>query len=100
LNLSDTGVIALLAMCLEILAASCRPAVAGPLNPSAPLDDGYMQMYDLQFNAARRSFDLWQRSHPDDAFGETSLAAADLFSEFNRLHVFEVELFVNPPRSG
>jgi hypothetical protein len=89
------GTIALIAICIEALTASAGVAIAGPLDSSDPLDAGYRQMYDLQFDAARKSFGLWQRSHPDDPFADTSLAAADLFSEFNRLHVFEVEMFVN-----
>jgi hypothetical protein len=58
------------------------------------LDEGYGQMYDLQFRAAHRSFQEWERSHPAEPLGPVSDAAAYLFSEFDRLRVLESEFFV------
>ena len=52
-------------------------------------------MYDLQFDAAHKTFADYQRVHPDDPMGPVSDAAAYLFAEFDRLHVLESELFVN-----
>lgn len=60
-----------------------------------PLDIGYHQMYDLQFDAAHKTFADYQRTRPDDPMGPVSNAAAYLFAEFDRLHVLESELFVN-----
>ena len=34
-------------------------------NPTL-VDQGYRQMYNLDFDAAHRSFDEWQRLHPQD----------------------------------
>jgi hypothetical protein len=59
------------------------------------LDLGYHQMYDLQFDAAHKTFVEYQRSQPADPMGPVSNAAAYLFAEFDRLHVLESELFVN-----
>lgn len=59
------------------------------------LDTGFDQMYDLQFDAAHKTFVEYQRMHPDDPMGPVSDAAAYLFAEFDRLHVLETELFVN-----
>ena len=72
-------------------------AMARPANAQAPasLDDGYRAMYNLQFARAHDVFRQWQKDHPDDPLAPASDAAAYLFSEFDRLHVLEVELFVD-----
>ncbi len=59
------------------------------------LDEGYRQMYDLQFSEAHRTFEEWQRQHPDDPLGFVSDGAAYLFSEFGRLHILEAEFFIH-----
>lgn len=60
-----------------------------------PLDVGYRQMYDLDFDSAHQTFGAWERSHPQDPLGPVSNAAAYLFSEFARMHILESELFVD-----
>ncbi|MGA2988857.1 MAG: hypothetical protein ABSD88_00175 [Candidatus Korobacteraceae bacterium] len=60
-----------------------------------PLDTGYREMYNLEFSTAHDTFRSWQQSHPEDPMGYVSDAAAYLFSEFDRLHVLEVELFTD-----
>jgi hypothetical protein len=69
--------------------------VGNVLTLSAPLDVGYRQMYNLQFSEAHQTFQAYEQSHPHDAMGPTSRAAAYLFSEFERLGVLQTELFVN-----
>jgi hypothetical protein len=64
-----------------------------PLGTSG-LDQGYRQMYDLQFAAAHRTFAAWKQAHPEDPLGPVSDAAAYLFSEFDRLHILQSELFI------
>jgi hypothetical protein len=59
------------------------------------LDDGYRQMYNLQFADAHRTFAEYQKLHPDDPLGPVSDAAAYLFSEFDRLKILQSELFVD-----
>jgi hypothetical protein len=59
------------------------------------LDQGFRQMYNLQFAEAHETFHAWQRLHPDDPMGPASDAAAYLFSEFDRLHILQSEFFVH-----
>lgn len=59
------------------------------------LDQGYRQMYNLQFADAHETFHAWQRLHPDDPMGPASDAAAYLFSEFDRLHILQSQFFVH-----
>jgi hypothetical protein len=68
------------------------PAV---LTQPTDLDNGYRQMYDLQFEAAHRSFASWMAQHPDDPLGPVSDAAAFLFAEFDRLHILQSEFFLH-----
>jgi hypothetical protein len=56
---------------------------------------GYRQMYNLDFAEAHQTFNSWQVSHPQDPLGFVSDAAAYLFSEFNRLHILELDLFTD-----
>lgn len=63
--------------------------------PSPTLvEQGYRQMYNLDFDGAHRSFDEWQRQHPEDPMGPVSNAAAYLFNEFDRLHILQSQFFV------
>jgi hypothetical protein len=79
---------------VALLALASMPALAQ--QPSGTLlDDGYRDMYNLQFAEAHRAFQQWQQAHPADPLGPVSDAAAYLFDEFDRLHVLEVELFVD-----
>ncbi len=67
------------------------PAVASTL----VLDSGYRQMYDLDFIGAHATFHQYQQGNPADPMGYVSDAAAYLFSEFERLHVLESDLFID-----
>lgn len=58
-------------------------------------EDGYRQMYNLQFADAHSTFKAWEDIHPSDPFGPTSDAAAYLFSEFDRMGVLQSELFID-----
>jgi hypothetical protein len=81
--------------------ASAAPAgssVSGPLSGDSPMDAGYRDMYNLEFDAAHRSFQLCEKRNPGDPLGPASEAAADLFSEFNRMHVLESDLFMDDDR--
>lgn len=59
------------------------------------LDDGYRQMYNLQFEQAHKTFAEWAQQHPTDPMGPASDAAAYLFTEFDRLHILQSEFFVH-----
>jgi hypothetical protein len=64
-------------------------------DPVANLDAGYRSMYDLDFDSAHQKFAAWKLANPDDPMGPVSNAAAYLFSELERLHVLDSELFVD-----
>src|SRR5271169_1345375 len=64
----------------------------------ADLNSGYRSMYDLDFDAAHQKFAAWKQANPDDPMGPVSNAAAYLFSELERLHVLDSELFVDDDR--
>ncbi len=74
------------------------PAIhAEPLGHSG-LDQGYADMYNLNFTGAHRVFESWTQAHPQDPLGPASDAAAFLFSEFDRLGVLDIELFADEDR--
>jgi hypothetical protein len=62
---------------------------------AATLEDGYRAMYNLQFDDAHRIFGAWRQTHPGDSFAAVSDAAAYLFTEFDRLHILEIEFFLD-----
>ena len=70
-------------------------ATGSILSRSGEIYQGWLKMYDLDFNDAHRIFVQWAQNHPDDSLAPASDAAADLFSELTRLGVLESELFVN-----
>jgi len=72
-------------------------AFSTPLTGSA-LDDGYFDMYNLDFPAAHVKFQQWISAHPEDPMGPASDAAAWLFGEFDRLHIIDVQLFADQSR--
>ncbi len=59
------------------------------------LDQGYGQMYNLEFAKAHGSFAEFERMRPDDPLGPISDAAAYLFSELDRLRVLQSEFFTD-----
>jgi hypothetical protein len=79
---------------LLLVLAAAKFISAEPL-ARTPLEDGYRAMYNLDFEAAHRLFQQWQQQHPQDPMGPVSDAAAYLFTEFDRLHILEAELFTS-----
>ena len=69
--------------------------LAAPAFAAPSLDDGYREMYNLEFDAAHRTFAEYQRINPEDPLGPVSDAAAYLFNEFDRLHILQSEFFVH-----
>jgi hypothetical protein len=59
------------------------------------LDDGYSDLYNLDFPDAQKDFAAWETQHPDNPLGPVSEAAGCLFSEFNRLGVLEAQFYEN-----
>ena len=77
------------------LANGVLTPIGASLGPSAPLDRGYRQMYNLEFRNAHDTFHAYSNAHPEDPFGPTSDAAAYLFDEFNRMGVLQAALFTD-----
>ncbi len=78
---------------LMLLAATVPGWCGTPDLP--PLEAGYRDMYNLDFDAAHRLFQAWEQAHPQDPVVPVSDAAAYMFSEFRRLHILEADLFVD-----
>jgi hypothetical protein len=82
---------------LGILTALAAAAAPNPADPSSNpvIDRGYRQMYDLNFGDAHKTFEQWERDHPEDPIGPVSNAAAYLFAEFDRLNILHSEFFTD-----
>lgn len=88
------GLISIHLIVFALMDGMLTPISAG-LPPATPLDQGYRQMYNLQFNDAHKTFQAYVNTHPEDPLGSTSDGAAYLFQEFDRLGVLQTELFTD-----
>jgi hypothetical protein len=77
------------------LAGSARATSPLANAPQSSLEQGFQQMYNLDFGGAHATLRKYQQTHPDDPLGHVCNAAAYLFSEFDRLHVLESDLFID-----
>lgn len=80
---------------LALMCASSSRAQIGSVAPQPELSQGFHEMYNLNFQGAHRTFRVYQEVAPADPMGHVADAAAYLFSEFNRLHILESDLFIN-----
>jgi hypothetical protein len=80
---------------LATLAPFAPLRAAAKQEPASLLDRGYRDLYNLEFIQAHQAFRQWEQFRPEDPLGPVSDAAAYLFSEFDRLHILESELFVD-----
>src|ERR1700734_3896835 len=85
---------------ITILAVLTAAAVMAAPNLTEPvlnpvIDRGFRQMYNLNFDAAHKTFGQWENEHPEDPIGPVSNAAAYLFAEFDRLNILHSEFFVD-----
>jgi len=90
--------ISLLTVAVVALGAISYASTSSAMVYSPVLERGYQQMYDLNFAAAHQTFHDYQHAQPDDPMGYASNAAAYLFSEFDRLHILESDLFTDDSR--
>jgi hypothetical protein len=81
---------------LFVLLQGGSAAAAG--HAPEPLSTGFRYMYNLDFSAAHKTFETWQEVHPEDPLGAACNAAAYLFSEFERLHILDIDLFTDKKR--
>ncbi len=63
--------------------------------PEPLLDEGFHQMYNLDFVAAHRTFGEFMRANPLNPMGPAADAAAYLFAELDRLHILQAEFFLH-----
>jgi hypothetical protein len=87
------GLLLLLLLAIAPLASAFSTSLSG-----SALDDGYHDMYNLDFPGAHQKFQQWMAAHPQDPMGPASDAAAWLFGEFDRLHIIDVQLFADQSR--
>jgi hypothetical protein len=82
------------------LLCSAFPAQAALAQRSYPaaIDQGYHDLYNLDFKGAHAQFEAYAAAHPEDPLPVVSDAAAYLFGEFDRLHIIDVELFADQSR--
>ncbi len=80
-----------------VLALVCASFASSPkqTDSSPNLDRGFQEMYNLDFPAAHETFRAYQQVNPQDPMWYVSNAAAYLFSEFDRLHILESDLFTD-----
>jgi hypothetical protein len=64
-------------------------------NVTTAIDQGYRDMYNLDFAGAHRCFAQWEMAHPNDPLAPASDAAAYLFDEFDRLQILQSEFFTD-----
>lgn len=80
----------------------CPRASASPQGPafsSVPeLEQGYHLLYEQKFPEAREIFQKWAAEHPDEPFGELSIAASYLFEEFFLQRVLTSDYFLDDKR--
>jgi hypothetical protein len=83
------------ALLFVALAQSVMNPIGASLGSLTPLDQGFRQMYNLEFGEAHKTFQTYAKAHAEDPIGSTSDGAAYLFDEFNRLGVLQTQLFVD-----
>jgi hypothetical protein len=75
--------------------AAAMPKLGPAFETDPELMAGFRALYEQNFPDARAKFTAWSAAHPEEAFGQVSLAAGYLFDEFNRHGVLTSEFFTN-----
>ena len=78
---------------LLLMAPGCAFGADIKVENGNSLNDGYQQLYNLEFERAHQTFVSWQQKNPKDPMGPVSDAAGVLFSEFNRLGILEAQFY-------
>lgn len=78
-------------------AQQANPRLPGcpPIPAIALLDDGFRDLYTLQFLGARSKFQAYQQSQPADPLGKSAEAASYLYEEFNAKGIFTSAFFLD-----
>jgi hypothetical protein len=84
---------------LSFCALTISSQTPGPSFASTPeLEQGYRLLYQQQFPQSREVFQKWADQHPNEPFGQVSLAATFLFQEFFLQNVLTSEYFLDDKR--
>jgi hypothetical protein len=76
--------------------AATASAATTPAFQTVPqLMDGFNLLYQQKFTEARETFSDWQKSNPEEPFGEVALGASYLFEELYRQGVLTSDFFLN-----
>jgi hypothetical protein len=62
---------------------------------SPVLDQGFRQLYELNFARARAIFLSYEQQHPEDPVGKAAEAASYLYEEFDAKGIFTSKFFLN-----
>ena len=73
-------------------------ATMGAEASDTALDRSFRNMYNLRFADAESEAGGFSKSNPQDPMGDVAFASALLFSEFERLHILQSELFATDDR--
>jgi hypothetical protein len=85
--------------CLAMDLRSVSAQSPGPAFSTVPeLEQGFRLLYEQKFSQARDIFQEWAAQHPDEPFGQVSLAATYLFEEFFLQNVLTSDYFLNDKR--
>ena len=80
-------------MIITILALLAAATISSPPKEDPLLEQGYRDMYNLQFDAAHEVFHRFEQQHPKNPLGPASDAAAYLFFAFDRLKILRSDFF-------
>src|SRR6516165_7166031 len=82
-----------------IFGSNVSATPTGPAFSSIPeLEEGYRLLYMQKFPEARDIFQKWAADHPDEPFGQVSIAASYLFEEFFLQRVLTSDYFLDDKR--
>ncbi|HKQ86106.1 MAG TPA: hypothetical protein VJS43_04970 [Candidatus Acidoferrales bacterium] len=102
----QTGSVAgVLLLCAPFVSARKSPATDSSADPIAPapraaliLDNGFRDLYRLDFHGAREQFDDYQKARPADPLGKAAEAATYLYEEFSAKGVLTSKFFLDDDR--
>lgn len=90
---------AILFLALAQPAFAAAAPLDGPAFTKVPeLERGYHLLYEQRFPEGRAVFEQWAALHPEEPFGEVSVAASYLFEELYRQGVLSSDFFLNDKR--
>ncbi len=80
-------------MIFSVLALLAGAALSSAPKEDPLLEQGYRDMYNLQFEAAHHVFHQFEQQHPNDPMGPVSDSAAYLFFAFDHLKILRSDFF-------